>query len=155
MVATIRGTFDVSCAEAEDAVSGAVEALMTENDLRFDGLTGLRAWLLKSARFRILDLKKHKRILRAEDLEDCMDEIEKKSQYNIEHIFDGLDTHCLMLLFLNFQERSVINAHHLLELTFEEMAALRTDGLDPAALRQRYHRALKKLIAHIKNRPTS
>ncbi len=150
MARNVQRTFGVSRVEAEDAIGAAVETLLSRNDLAFDGFQALRAWLLKAARFRIMDLKKHKRILYAENIEDRRGEMEKISQYNpIDHLFDGRDAHRLMLGCLNIHERSVIMVHDWLELSFEEMAERRIDGLTAETLRQRYHRAMKKLKTHV------
>ena len=147
----LQGSFGVSKMDAEDAVSAAWEAVLEHNDLRFEGFPKLRAWVRKDARFRLMDLKKHRRVLKIEKIEDRITEVERAWNYNdIEHVFDGRDTHRLMLQCLNIHERSVIMVHHWLELSFEEMAENRMDDLSADVLRQRYHRAMKKLKNYLK-----
>ncbi len=147
----LQGDFGVSKMDAEDAVSAAWEAVLDRKNLRFDGFAKLRAWVSKDARFRMMDLKKHLRVLKAEKFEDRKAEVEKSRNHNeLEHMFDGRDSHLLMLKYLNIHERSVIMIHHWLELSFEEMAEWRIDGMTAETLRQRYHRAMEKLKADVK-----
>jgi DNA-directed RNA polymerase specialized sigma24 family protein len=147
----LQGSFGVSKMDAEDAMSAAWEVVLERKDLRFEGFPKLRAWVTKDARFRLMDLKKHRRVLKIEKFEDRKEEAEKSWNHNVlEHLFDGRDSHLLMLKYLTIHERSVIMVHHWLELSFEEMAEWRTDGMTAETLRQRYHRAMEKLKACVK-----
>ncbi len=129
-----------------DAVSEAVAALYIEERC-FETQPALRAWLKRVATNQLLNTIKHAEYsVRIEDIEEepcCEDEA-------LAHQAERFDSHKLMLACLNVHERSVIMIHQWLDLSFEEMAKQRIDGMTAATLRKRYNRAMKKLVAFVK-----
>ncbi|MGI0134451.1 MAG: RNA polymerase sigma factor, partial [Candidatus Micrarchaeaceae archaeon] len=131
----------------EDALGDALLDLFEERP-GFASIRELDAWLVTDARNRIIDRIRHEAI----EQDWLISERPIEPEYGAESaagLAESHDAHKLMLASLDVHERAVIMCHLWLELSFEEMAARRIDGMSAGALRQTYHRAIKKLTAYI------